>query len=100
MVAVASQLAEAMSSGCWASLAGFEIIPVIDLMGGLVVRDRGGERDFYRPLVSPLAVSARPADVVRGLLQLHAFRQVYIADLDAIRKRGEHVAEVRALRAE
>src|SRR3954449_11962344 len=99
-------------------MAGFEIIPVIDLLGGLVVHARGGERDSYRPLTSPLAASAQPAEVVRrllpphpaapaepaevvrGLLTLHAFRSLYIADLDAIRKQGQHSAAVRALHAE
>ncbi len=81
-------------------MAGFEIIPVIDLMGGLVVHARGGERDSYRPLTSPLAASAEPDEVVRGLLRLHPFRSLYIADLDAIRKQGQHSATVRALHAE
>src|SRR3954454_22602141 len=81
-------------------MAGFEIIPVIDLMGGLVVHARGGERDSYRPLTSPLAASAEPDAVVRGLLRLHPFRSLYIADLDAIRKQGQHSATVCALHAE
>ena len=81
-------------------MAGFEIIPVIDLMGGLVVHAHGGERDSYRPLTSCLAASAEPDEVVRGLLRLHPFRSLYIADLDAIRKQGQHSATVRALHAE
>jgi phosphoribosylformimino-5-aminoimidazole carboxamide ribotide isomerase len=36
--------------------------------------------------------------VVRGLLALHPFRSLYIADLDAIQGRGDHVAAVRALK--
>ncbi len=79
-------------------MAGFEIIPVIDLMGGVVVHARAGERDRYQPLVSRLARSSEPLDVVRGLLDLHPFRTLYIADLDAIRKQGAHVATVRELR--
>lgn len=78
----------------------FEIIPVIDLMGGAVVHARAGERDRYRPLVSRLAPSSEPLDVVRGLLALHPFRSLYIADLDAIRKQGAHVATVRQVRDE
>jgi HisA/HisF family protein len=80
-------------------MVGFEIIPVVDLMGGAVVRARAGERDAYRPLASPLAPSSAPGDVVRGLLGLHPFRSLYIADLDAILKRGQHVDAVRALAA-
>jgi phosphoribosylformimino-5-aminoimidazole carboxamide ribotide isomerase len=75
----------------------FAIIPVIDLMGGQVVHARGGARDAYPPLVSPLTASSKPFDVVAGLLALHRFRQLYIADLDAILKRGEHIATVLAL---
>src|SRR5690242_17979263 len=81
-------------------MAGFEIIPVIDLMGGLAVHARGGERDSYRPLASRLVPSAEPAEVVRGLLTLHPFRSLYIADLDAIRKQGQHSTTIRALHAE
>ncbi len=79
-------------------MAGFEIIPVIDLMGGVVVHAKAGERDRYQPLVSRLARSSEPLDVVRSLLDLHPFRSLYIADLDAIRKQGAHVATVRDLR--
>jgi uncharacterized protein related to proFAR isomerase len=32
-----------------------EIIPVIDLKGGLVVRARMGQRDRYRPIETPLS---------------------------------------------
>ena len=74
-------------------MTAFELIPVIDLMGGVVVHARAGERDQYRPLDGSLiAASAEPAAVVRGLLALHPFRTLYIADLDAIRKQGDHKA--------
>ena len=66
------------------------IIPVIDLVGGLVVRARMGERASYRPIETPLAKTARPLDVVAGLLALHPFTTLYIADLDAIEGRGQH----------
>ena len=79
--------------------APFEIIPVLDLSGGVVVRARAGERERYLPLASPLTPTSAPADVVRGLLALHPFRNLYIADLDAIRKAGDHVAAVRGLTA-
>ena len=77
----------------------FELVPVVDLMGGLVVHARAGERDRYRPLErSVLADGPEPAAVIRGLLDLYPFRSLYIADLDAIRKQGEHRALVRELR--
>lgn len=79
-------------------MPGFDIVPVLDLMGGQVVHARAGDRERYRPLRSILAGSAAPVEVVEGLLALHPFRRLYIADLDAIRGRGDHCATIRALR--
>ena len=73
------------------------IIPVIDLLGGVVVRARGGRRDVYRPIVTPLAASSEPCEVLAGMSRLHAFTTVYIADLDAILGRGNNVDAVRRL---
>jgi phosphoribosylformimino-5-aminoimidazole carboxamide ribotide isomerase len=67
-----------------------EVIPVIDLMGGAVVRARLGQRSTYAPIVTPLARTSAPADVVAGLLALYPFRTIYVADLDAILRRGTH----------
>ncbi|MEE2949719.1 MAG: HisA/HisF-related TIM barrel protein [Pseudomonadota bacterium] len=61
-----------------------EIIPVLDLMGGRVVRGAGGDRARYRPIETPLSPSPAPLAVLSGLLTLGAFKTVYIADLDAI----------------
>jgi len=66
-----------------------EIIPVIDLKGGLVVRARMGQRDQYRPIETPLSPTSDPVDVVRGLLSVLAFRTLYVADLDAIERKGD-----------
>lgn len=77
----------------------FELIPVIDLMDGCVVHARAGQRDRYAPLAgSVVAASSAPEAVVAGLLALHPFRTLYIADLDAIRKQGDHKALIFALR--
>lgn len=67
-----------------------DIIPVIDLMRGCVVHARRGERQHYQPIQSRLCTSSRPLDVVEALLELYPFKQLYIADLDAIQKRGHH----------
>jgi len=69
-----------------------EVIPVIDLKGGQVVHARAGDRDSYRPIATPLSKSARPDDVVSGLLRLFPFRRLYVADLDAIAGQGDHDA--------
>ncbi len=65
------------------------LIPVIDLAAGEVVHARGGERAAYRPLRSRLCASCEPTAVVGGLLALHPFRHLYIADLDAISGSGD-----------
>ncbi len=77
-----------------------EVIPVLDLMGGSVVRARKGERAHYRPIATPLAPGSDPLDVARGLLRIGAFERFYVADLDAIAGKGEHRAVLRRLRSE
>ena len=74
-----------------------DVIPVIDLKDGVVVHARRGERDRYRPIETPLASSSEPIDVVRGLLSVHPFATIYVADLDAIMRRGDNDAAVRRL---
>ena len=60
-----------------------EIIPVIDLKGGVVVHAVRGERNRYCPIVSRLTNGSRPGDVAVAFAGLGA-RRVYVADLDAI----------------
>ena len=64
------------------------IIPVLDLKGGEVVARRKGQRDRYRPIVTPLSASSDPVAVAEGLRTLHPFPTFYIADLDAIEGRA------------
>lgn len=75
-----------------------DIIPVIDLMHGRVVHAKRGERDRYEPVASSLCSSSAPLEVVDALLALHAFKRLYIADLDAIRRHGNHRLLVEAIR--
>lgn len=77
-----------------------EIIPVIDLMGGTVVRARMGRREEYRPIETPLSPTSDPVDVARGLLSVHPFGSLYIADLDAIAGTGDNGAVLARLRAD
>jgi phosphoribosylformimino-5-aminoimidazole carboxamide ribotide isomerase len=74
-----------------------EIIPVLDLKGGVVVRARMGQRHLYAPIVTPLAATSDPLDVARGLLAVHPFATLYVADLDAIEGRGDNGAALRRL---
>jgi phosphoribosylformimino-5-aminoimidazole carboxamide ribotide isomerase len=59
----------------------------MDVMDGQVVRGVGGLREQYRPIQSTLSPNPRPSSVARALLALD-FRQVYLADLDAIQQKG------------
>lgn len=76
-----------------------DVVPVIDLKGGQVVHARRGRRDDYRPIETPLARSSAPVDVVAGLLAVHPFVRLYVADLDAIGGAGDHRETLRALAA-
>lgn len=75
------------------------IIPVIDLQGGLVVHARRGERTAYAPIRSKLADGSDPVDIAAALLRLHAFGALYVADLDAIQRRGTNDAATAAIHA-
>ena len=66
-----------------------EVVPVIDLKGGIVVHARHGNRAAYRPIETPLSPTSDPLDVVAGLLSVHPFRTLYVADLDAIEGNGD-----------
>ncbi len=77
-----------------------EIIPVLDLKGGVVVRARLGQRELYRPIATPLAATSDPVDVARGLRTIHPFATLYVADLDAIEGRADNDAALRRLRAD
>ena len=61
------------------------IIPVLDVMHGEVVRGVGGRREEYRPIVSQLTSSHRPLEVANALASHFGCRELYLADLDAIR---------------
>jgi phosphoribosylformimino-5-aminoimidazole carboxamide ribotide isomerase len=61
-----------------------DVIPVLDLMGGQVVRGVGGKRDAYAPVHSCLANSSLPGDIARALRETLGLTRLYIADLDAI----------------
>ncbi len=60
------------------------ILPVIDLMGGVVVRGIAGRRDEYRPIESRLTSGADPESIGRAFLERLQLGQAYVADLDAI----------------
>ncbi len=69
-----------------------QLIPVIDLKGGIVVHAKRGLRQHYAPLKTALCASHNVADVIQAFLKLHPFTIIYIADLDAIMGMGNHQA--------
>ena len=61
-----------------------QVIPVIDLKQGRVVRGIAGARERYQPVCSQLCRTAQPFDVARGFIRAFALQEMYVADLDAI----------------
>ena len=60
------------------------VLPVIDLMGGAVVRGIAGQRATYKPIRSQIASDATPTSIAHGFATKLGFQDVYLADLDAI----------------
>jgi phosphoribosylformimino-5-aminoimidazole carboxamide ribotide isomerase len=76
-----------------------QIIPVIDLKGGCVVRACRGERAAYAPMRSSIAAGCEPVEIAAAFLQVYPFGTLYLADLDAIRRHGDNGAAVAAIHA-
>lgn len=68
------------------------VVPVIDLLHGQVVRGVRGDRAQYRPIVSALVGSAEPLAVTERLCEHCATDQLYVADLDALQGRPAQIA--------
>jgi phosphoribosylformimino-5-aminoimidazole carboxamide ribotide isomerase len=60
------------------------ILPVLDLLNGVVVRGVGGKRNEYRPVESRLVDRPDPVSVARAFRDQLGLTRLYIADLDAI----------------
>ncbi len=67
-----------------------KIIPVIDLMDGLVVSAQQGRRNTYQPIQSKLCSSSSINDVLNNFLSIYTFKTIYIADLNAITNSGNN----------
>ena len=66
-----------------------KVIPVLDILNGVAVHAIKGNRSQYQPLKSVLSQSAEPLDV-SSTFKAQGFRELYIADLDAILGRGSN----------
>ncbi len=75
------------------------VIPVLDLRGGVAVHAMRGQRTHYLPVQSVLTPSAEPVDLARALATRLGARECYVADLDAIARRGDHRPVIRAITA-
>ena len=60
------------------------LIPVLDILNGVVVRGVAGNRDLYRPIESGLTSSVKALDIARAIRSSYGFDEFYVADLDAI----------------
>ncbi len=60
-----------------------KVIPVIDVLNGIVVHAVRGKRSEYQPIQSILCKSVEPLEVAKAFKTL-GFSELYIADLDAI----------------
>lgn len=77
-----------------------QVIPVLDLMGGQVVRAQRGQRAAYQPLRSPLCDSAEPLATARALQRHTGSTLLYVADLDALQGRPAQLALLARLLAD
>lgn len=73
------------------------IIPVLDLQHGVVVRGVAGQREAYRPLQSRWTDSCEPGRVADAIREHFGLETFYVADLDAIEQRGDHLSHCRKL---
>lgn len=74
-----------------------QIIPVVDVLDGVVVRGVAGDRANYRPVQSRLTSSCDVLDVARAFQERFDFDHLYVADLDAIAGRPRPLGLYRRL---
>jgi len=73
-----------------------EVIPVMDILNGVVVHAVRGERKSYEPVKSILCSSANPLEVAASFKGL-GLKSLYIADLDAILRKGNNCGTIRKI---
>ena len=74
-----------------------DVIPVIDVRMGVAVKAIAGDRANYKPLATPLCEGSDPRAVLDGLMALHPFPVIYVADLDGIEGCGSNLELVSSL---
>ncbi|ACB35397.1 histidine biosynthesis protein [Leptothrix cholodnii SP-6] len=76
-----------------------DLIPVLDLMGGQVVRAVRGQRSAYLPMQSMLCEGSDPLAMARALRRHTSSGVLYVADLDALQGGAVQHAVLRELLA-
>lgn len=74
------------------------IIPVMDLMGGKVVHAVRGQREQYKPIESTLTRFSDSVSIAMAFKNL-GLKELYIADLDAIRSVGHNMGFIEQIAA-
>ncbi|MCL4370329.1 MAG: HisA/HisF-related TIM barrel protein [Chloroflexi bacterium] len=70
------------------------LIPVMDLLDGVVVHAVKGERESYQPIRSVLTDMSEPQAVARAFRDRLGLTELYVADLNAIGGRDHHRAVI------
>jgi phosphoribosylformimino-5-aminoimidazole carboxamide ribotide isomerase len=74
-----------------------EIIPVIDILNGIVVHAVRGEREKYKPIKSILSPSLNPIEIANAFKKILNLKKLYIADLNAILRRGNNYKTIKKI---
>lgn len=74
-----------------------QLIPVLDIKDGQVVRAQRGDRQHYRPIVSQLCSGSEPTQLAQVLCEHCATQQLYVADLDALMGLAPQTSVLRAI---
>ncbi|WP_337173600.1 HisA/HisF-related TIM barrel protein [Paludisphaera sp.] len=77
----------------------FQVVPVVDVLGGRAVHAVGGDRARYRPVRSIIAAGDDPRELAGGFRDALGPSPLYLADLDAIAGRGRDLPLYRDLAA-
>lgn len=65
-----------------------EVLPVLDIQGGIVVHGIAGQRERYRAVRSVLTDATDPVDVATAIREKLGLERLYVADLDALEGRA------------
>ena len=74
------------------------IIPVLDLKNGEAVSGKSGNRESYRSLKTVFSESSNPVKIAESLKQ-EGYKELYIADLNAIENDGSNFSLVKKINA-